>query len=221
MKKLSKIYESLFNETIIDEDYPNSFNMEEFKSLTSFNKRIKYCEINLTKISSGSGRIVYQIDDTKVLKLAKNKKGIAQCEVEEEYSNYDEVKYITAQVYDSHPNSLWIEMELAFKLNSKKFENITGYKWNDFVSAMNYENERLRNQGVPKFNGISRELWQEMWDNEDGFPNEMFRFMANFDIPVGDLIRPSSYGIVKRNGEDAVVMIDYGLNNDVYDGYYR
>ena len=45
------------------EDYPASFSMEEFKKLTSFAKRIAYCEEHLQRISSGSSRIVYKIDD--------------------------------------------------------------------------------------------------------------------------------------------------------------
>lgn len=49
-------------EELMDEDYPSSFDMEHFKSLTSFNKRIQYCKENLKRISSGSGRIVYMID---------------------------------------------------------------------------------------------------------------------------------------------------------------
>lgn len=58
--------------------YPETFNMEEFKSISRFASRIKYCETHLQRISSGSGRIVYKIDDEKVLKLAKNPKGVAQ-----------------------------------------------------------------------------------------------------------------------------------------------
>ena len=42
----------------------------------------------------------------------------------------------------------------------------------------------------------------------------------NYDVPVGDLKRLSTYGVVKRNGQDAVVIIDFGLTRDVYDTYY-
>jgi hypothetical protein len=49
--------------------------MDEFKGLITFKDRITYCDNNLKKISSGSGRIVYMIDDIKVLKLSKIVKG--------------------------------------------------------------------------------------------------------------------------------------------------
>ena len=78
MGQLRKYIRKVLKESFIEEDYPSSFDMERFKSLTSFNARIKYCEEHLQRLGSGSSRIVYKIDDKKVLKLAKNKKGISQ-----------------------------------------------------------------------------------------------------------------------------------------------
>jgi hypothetical protein len=75
--KIQSILRESLNKTIIenliDEDYPINFNMDEFKGLITFKDRITYCDNNLKKISSGSGRIVYMIDDIKVLKLSKKK----------------------------------------------------------------------------------------------------------------------------------------------------
>ena len=90
--------------TMLDEEYPQSFNMEEFKTLKSFNARINYCQENLKRISSGSSRIVYMIDDEKVLKLAKNNKGIAQNEVEISYGGDYTLDRIVAEVYESDEN---------------------------------------------------------------------------------------------------------------------
>ena len=62
IKKLLKeslVYEIL--ETMLDEEYPTSWNPEEFKTLTSFAARINYCQQHLKRISSGSSRIVYMI----------------------------------------------------------------------------------------------------------------------------------------------------------------
>lgn len=98
-------------ESLIDEDYPSNFNSEEFKKLKSFNQRVNYCNNNLTRISSGSSRIVYKIDEEKVLKLAKNKKGLAQNEIEISYGNYYDLNDIVAKVFDSDSNNLWVEME--------------------------------------------------------------------------------------------------------------
>jgi hypothetical protein len=208
------------DEHILIEDYPEQFDMDYFKSLPSFRARIKYCEDNLSRISSGSSRIVYKIDDTKVLKLAKNKKGIAQNDVEIEYSKYYDIKDIVAEVFDYEENGLWVEMELATKLTIGKFKQITGLNFKDYgVALHNYAVEH----GVPLMRGkfkykIDKEFMEEMWENE--FSYEILSFIGNYDIPPGDLGRLNTYGVVKRNGEDTIVMIDYGLTSDVYTSYY-
>ena len=81
MKKII-VTEAQYMKIINEMAYPFSFNMDEFKMLKTFAARIKYCQARLQRISSGSSRIVYKIDSEKVLKLAKNRKGIAQNEAE-------------------------------------------------------------------------------------------------------------------------------------------
>ena len=57
-KNNKKYISKVLREEIIDEDYPQSWDIEEFKKLKSFNARIKYCNQHLTRISSGSSRVV-------------------------------------------------------------------------------------------------------------------------------------------------------------------
>jgi GNAT superfamily N-acetyltransferase len=207
-----------FLENELNEDYPSSFNMDEFKKLKSFNQRINYCEENLQRISSGSSRIVYKIDDEKVLKLAKNKKGLAQNEVESEFSGYYDISDIVARVFDVDPDNLWIEMELARKLTKGNFKQITGFNWEDYVKVIhNYSVERLDDGRGFKYD-IDKSIVEEMWENE--FTYEMLTFIGSYDVPIGDLKKISTYGVVKRGGQDSIVMIDYGLTSDVYDSYY-
>lgn len=86
-KRLSESLTHKLIESYLEEDYPTNFDLDEFSKLTSFNKRIQYCKERLKRISSGSSRIVYMVDDTKVLKIAKNQKGLAQIEVEADWVN--------------------------------------------------------------------------------------------------------------------------------------
>lgn len=207
-------------EDLIDEDYPISFDFEEFKSLTSFAARIRYCEEHLQRISSGSSRIVYKIDNEKVLKLAKNKKGLAQNEIEASYSNDNLIGDIVAKVFDYHQDDLWIEMELARRMSKSDFKRITGFNWDDYITAIwNYGKQvnPQRTRGLQK-KPMEKEIEEAMW--EDEFIYDMFQFIGNFDIPVGDLTRTNSYGIVKRDASEEVVLIDYGLTHEVYDSYY-
>jgi len=216
-KKLNEnlVFELIDN--MVDEEYPQSFNIEEFKTLRSFNKRIQYCQEHLKRISSGSSRIVYMVDNEKVLKLAKNNKGLAQNEIEIEYGGYYDISDIVAKIFDYDENNLWVEMELARKVTKPIFKMVTGYSFEDYSKA-------IYNYGIDSGNGrgskydIDKNIVEDMWENE--FTYGIFSFIGDYGLPTGDFLRLSSYGLVKRDGKDTIVMIDYGLNNDVYQSYY-
>lgn len=208
----------------IEEDYPQSWDAEEFKSLTSFNARKKYAEEHLTKINSGSSRIVYKIDDEKVLKLAKNKKGIAQYEVEislnEDY--YLASMDILAPLYSYDEDSaLWVEMALAKKFTASMAKKYIGLSFRDFQEFLNwsvslFDSRRYYDESkVEKFEEI-------VYENPDDyeFASSMHEYVINYQPIIGDLLRTSTYGVVKINSEDEIRIIDYGLNKDVYDSYY-
>jgi hypothetical protein len=212
MKIFNLIVEEFDN--YIEEDYPASFDMEEFKSLKSFNKRIKYCEEHLSRISSGSGRIVYKIDDEKALKLAKNKKGVAQNDVEVDYSQDNYINHLFAETYEFHPDFLWLEMEYCKKLNFRRFKELTGVDFRAYSNMILYEKERITSRSS-RLKIPQPENYDELIENE--FIFDVVDYMASYDIPAGDLTRMSTYG---ENSDSEVVIIDYGLTQEVYDDYY-
>jgi mRNA-degrading endonuclease RelE of RelBE toxin-antitoxin system len=218
MKNIRTLIREFVQESDLLEDYPASFDMEVFKSLKSHAGRNRYAQEHLQRLSSGSSRIVYKIDDEKVLKLAKNDKGVAQNEVEIEYGQYGDLSGILAKIFDyDEQNHLWVEMELAKKVNASDFKNLVGYKFTDIQTA-------IHNYGIDSGNGRGRkqemdsELLDSMWENE--FMYEIFDYIGNYGVPPGDLMRLSSYGLVKRDGKHQIVIIDYGLTHDVYSSYY-
>jgi hypothetical protein len=213
---MKRYIQKLLRENLVGEDYPSSWNIEEFKKLNSFTKRVEYCNTHLKRLAAGSSRIVYMVDNEKVLKLAKNKKGLAQNEVEIEYGNYYDLSGIVAKVFESDENNLWVEMELAKKVTPNIFKNVVGVSFDEYTNAMKYN--YFTNIKPNRYPTAKPENMDEMWDNE--FVYEMLSFMSNYDIPVGDLGRLSTYGLVNRDGSDTIVMIDYGLTNDVYGTYY-
>lgn len=212
-----KVFETI--ESLIGEDYPSSFSIDEFKHLSTFKERIKYCQQHLKRISSGSGRIVYKIDDEKVLKLAKNKKGIAQIDVEVDYSKERMLKDVVANIFNYHEDYLWVEMELARKLTEKKFLKITGLDWTLFTKVLfNYDIDANNPRREAYKYNIDPDVKEQVWENE--FAVGILDLIGTFHMPAGDLMKLNSYGIVQRNGEDHVILIDYGLTSDVYDSYY-
>jgi hypothetical protein len=203
----------------IKEAYPTGFSMEEFQNIRSFAGKKKYADLHLKRLSSGSSRIVYQVDNEKVLKIAKNKKGLAQNSIEGDWSiqQHD----IAAKVYEideDNPHPFWVEMELAIPLarNRKRFEKLIGANQEDLHYYLMDVNTRLTGKGWYE---APRSLKEKMEENE--WVQELVSLAVNYDMPVpGDLDRLSSYGEVKRNGKSVAVLIDFGLTRGVYTEYY-
>lgn len=204
----------------MDEDYPTTWDVDSFKTLRSFTQRVKYCQENLQRISSGSSRIVYKIDDTKVLKLAKNKKGIAQNETEIQWKDDGYYGNILANVHDFHPDGLWVEMELARKVTPNIFKGLMQFSFDEYGRFIMAEMKYV-GQMKEKYMGTLKD--RELLDNSE-FAERVINFMhdnSNNLDGIGDFTRLSSYGVVKRDGEDKIVIIDFGLTSDVYDSYYK
>lgn len=210
------IREFLIEETELKESYPSSWNIEEFKRLKTFNARIQYCQQHLRRISSGTSRIVYMVDNTKVLKLAKNTKGIAQNQVEIDLSNDYLWDQVVAEIYDYDENGLWLEMALAKKVTENVFKNIVGISFQDYCQALTYHFGQ--NNHNKKFPVSKPDNMDDMWSND--FALSMLTIMTDYDLPLGDLCKLNSYGVVGEGGNQRIVMIDYGLTNDVYSSYY-
>lgn len=216
---IKKLLRESLSQPIV-EDYPTNFDIKEFSKLTSFNSRIKYCQERLKRIGSGSARIVYQIDDTKVLKIAKNAKGLAQNEVEISHSQYDDLSEITANVFNYNQDNLWLEMELASKVTPAIFQQVTGFSFDDYCAAVhNYGNRDTNPSSRGYYNKkVDPEIVDLMWGDE--FVRDIFSYIADYNIPVGDFQVLTSYGLVKRNGVDTIVMVDFGLDSDVCASFY-
>lgn len=209
-------------ETLL-EDYPSHFDMEHFKSLTSFKDRIAYCQENLKKIAAGTSRIVYKIDDTKVLKLAKNNKGIAQNKIEYDLNGRNDwYAGILADVLDTDGNGLWVEMELAIPAKNSDFEKYLGYDLDVILDYLEYmywmyikhDKERA------EFTKPDDSTMEDIVEHQDGFVGELVNMMAEHKINPADFGKKSSYGVVNREGHPTLVLIDFGLTDEVYGTYY-
>lgn len=216
-KQLNKDITNRLVEQLMDEDYPSTFDMEHFKTLTKFAQRVAYCKDHLQRISSGSSRIVYLVDDKMVLKLAKNQKGVAQCETEIQWGGDSYFDEILARTIEYHPDGLWVEMELAKKVKKSDFSVIESINFDEFGKYLkNFELENNGKRPMYSMTDAHKEIL-----NENPFTQTICEFMVNTSSPAGDLMRLNSYGIVNRNGEDIIVIIDFGLTHDIYDEYYK
>ena len=191
--------------------------LPEFLNINSYAGRMRYADQNLQRIGSGTGRAVFDIDGEKVLKLAKNAKGVAQNGAEGGAGYYRDTQHIVTEVFDSADDDTWIISEQAKKVGEKRIKELTGIpSLNDLFYFL--RNTVSENNGKGKIFSQSQEMVDFMWENE--FASDLIDFVVNYGQTPGDMGRPSTYGEVIRNGQPTIVLTDYGLNDEVYDTHY-
>jgi hypothetical protein len=205
----------------VSEDYPASFNKQVFYGLKSFAARLKYCSDHLPKIAAGSGRVVFKIDEQTVLKLAKNPKGIAQNLQEAQIGRDSYFSSIVAQVINYDQDDKWIESELAKKVTPTRFKQLVGVDINTAGSylRMREDENKPKRGGYGYSHGLAPELIEQLHENE--FLVGVVDLMFNFNIMAADFTRLSSYGEVNREGHPTIVLVDYGLSDEVWQDHYE
>lgn len=206
--------------------YPINFNLEEFSRIPTFSGRKKYCDERLQKIGTGSSRIVYRVDDEKALKIAKNKKGIAQNEHEADWgrNNYD----IFAKIYEADENNYtWIEMELASKIKPSDFKRLVDVSWAEVCLTIEYIYDIYKPNKNPyyvkRYNSDLMEKFmnEEVYSEKNEFLFNLYGYMTDYQpMMINDWTRIANWGIVERNGQELPVIIDDGLDELIYKTYY-
>jgi superfamily II DNA or RNA helicase len=186
------------------------FSLDTLSSLKTFLERIRYCDANLKKLGAGSSRIVYSYNEKTVLKLAKNSSGISQNSAENDYIKQ---KYsCMAKVKKADPEDKWILMEAATKAKERDFLRLMGVPFTLFQEFMRFKD--AENSGKRPKNTFSPEDFRKLSSNKT--LQELQNLILDFDMPIGDLLRTSSWGIVQRNKKEKLVVIDYGFDRDAY-----
>lgn len=191
--------------------------LDDFEEIGSFAGKIQAANQNLQRIGSGSGRAVYDIDGTKVLKVAKNQKGVAQNEVEASVANYSDTEHILTRVFESSDDDTWLVAEKAKKVSEKRIKELTGIP-SLSVLHVYLVNSRREIRGGRRMFFVDDTIKEQLDENE--FVQNLLEFSENYGYHTGDWGKASSYGEVLRDGQPIIVLSDYGLNDEVYDIYY-
>lgn len=228
--KLLKLYDLLLesvdrdmfedvDESQLSEDYPVNFDIFQFKNIRSYAEKLRYAKEHLgNPIGKGSSRSVYRVDTYKVLKLAMNKKGVAQNEVEINWGGDSYYAQVLADVFDyDRDNHYWVEMEVAFKPKKSDFTKLWNIKFDDLQFYLG--NKREENRGRRGRWYIDPEVKNRM--NENEHVQLLLSFMYDSDATPGDLSKLNSWGLVRRQDGENLVLIDFGLTNEVYESYYK
>lgn len=192
---------------------PDDWDGAMYNERVPFARRVKYAQERAKKLGTGSSRIAfvipYQGRDT-VLKIAKNRKGMAQNEVEAQHLNdYYLVGldlFIPLIDYDEQNETpTWIHTEMAQKAREADFVKACGGTLNDLLAyASKYHGRQWHGGDASKV------------DEESELAQAMVDYVGNYDANIADYRNIKNWGIY--NGRP--VIIDAGYNNDVHDLYF-
>lgn len=204
----------------INEANNGNFSFNTLTSISTFSKRIDYCKQTLgNPIGNGSSRMVFQISDERVLKIAKNKKGIAQNEVEGDYGKqqYD----IFPKLFNVDDDYIFLETEYVLPCKKEDFPQalgITFEEYKDFIFCC--YNSYARN-GKELHTRMSNERYIELLDNNENL-SAINTYLADYQLEtIGDLLYLRNLGLTMRDGELRIVILDDGLSDEVYNSYYK
>lgn len=215
---LQQLIKENLNKITVNEAMMDGFSFETLTSLSSYKKRIDYCKQMLGQpIGNGSSRIVFQISDERVLKVAKNQKGIAQNEAEGEWGkqNYD----IFPTLYNVDDNYIFLETEYVLPCKKEDFQQVLGISFEEFKDFIKcaYNSYARR----PLYTNMSQERYVELLENNENLYS-INTYLADYQLEnVADLLRLANLGLVRRNGEERIVILDDGLTEEIFNTYYR
>lgn len=203
---------------LLKEAASESFSLNELSNIKSFKDRYKYCIQQLGPTQGrGSSRVVFQIDDNKVLKLALNEKGIAQNQAEDD--RYLQSIGVSPKIFDNDSNYKWLVSEYVLPAKKQDFKECVGISFEDFcgfiqASFRNRWGKKTYGYVLDEYDYISLCEYNETCNVFDDY-------IGNYDPPMGDLLRIVNYGMVKRGSSTDIVLLDSGLTHEIWNNYYR
>lgn len=202
---------------VLKEATDGNFSTDELNQQRSFAAKMRYCQQHLGQhVGRGSSRIVYQIDDEKVLKLAFNEKGIAQNQ-EESYGYKQRYDFIP-KIFETDNDYQWIICEYVLPAKKSDFKYCLGISWDEFDDFVNTVFSQFSRYYIG--HDLDYEEMGQMAENNEMLW-ELKEYIENMQLVNNDITRISNWGLAKRNGNAYLVFLDHGLSDSVYNQYYK
>lgn len=211
---------------LIKEAQSDTFSYETLASLKSFNARIKYCKQELGfPIGKGTSRMCFQLSDEWILKLAINPKGIVQNEHEATRDYYKDQMGIFAKVdYDlsDEENHLWVVSEYVLPAKERDFKECYGLSFGTFVAFVGKCIDNFSYRRRQFFARMSDEEFERILEeHQDDLFGQIYDYIGNYGIHHGDFMVLRNLGLVMRDGEPQIVILDDGVDDDILKQYYN
>jgi len=179
----------------IKQSFGTRFNLETFKNIDNIHVLNSYAKRFLNKLGQGSSRAAYLLSGRYVLKIAINKKGLAQNETEASVYTNPKTKEVVAKIHDYDHDYKWLISDVVNPIKSEEeFEQISGEPWQEFIDGV--------------------------WDDDK--PQTLLSIAARStvksnDLMFGDVDNVEHWG---KTPDGRVVLLDYGFTGEVFDKYY-
>jgi hypothetical protein len=206
---------------------PNDWDESALGHGKTFANRVAYAKERAAKLGTGSSRVAFTVEDggrPTALKIAKNKKGLAQNEAEVEILNDNYVKNLGIVIpiidYDKkNPQPTWVQTEVAKKASEsalckimkcgKTLFHLTGYT----EMLLGNPNSWEAKQAYAHMKTLSDDdagIFQE-------YGQRLAELISSTSLQPGDFSRAQNWGLYNGNP----VIIDVGYTETVKDMYWN
>lgn len=217
--------ERVWEEEVNEMALPTDWDPTELGHDKTFKSRLEYAKNRAPKLGGGSSRIAFTIPDNgrpTVLKIAKNKKGLAQNEAEVDILTDGYIKNLDIVIplidYDKvNEQPIWLQTELAQKASEKQLCDImksgkylfhlTTYASSLIGNPDGWAMGRVR-EHLKSLSSEDLEIFKE-------YASEIATLLQATNLKYGDLDRAANWGLYKGRP----VIIDLGFTDSVAELY--
>ncbi len=206
---------------------------EEWNTKDPFRAMIRAAKkFGLEEFGMGSSRFVFNLKNGKVLKIARNSKGLEQNKLEAVAGRDPHVHSILASVYDASPEYAWLVAEFVNPLEDGEYktaERVCGVAWSDVRRVLGLSNKAEVESTVSQ---VTKKLEPEESRNSKAkgrtgsgcptgkeFLESLGSFLGRYSgMLTGDIEKLSSWGV---NDKGCLVLLDYGITRKKFEELYK
>ena len=208
------------HEILAESPIPDDWDQNLYAEKSSFKNRLAYARERAKRLGAGSSRVAFEIDykgRPTVLKLAMNKRGIAQISEESTIlgDGYIQTMKKTIPIIDyDDVRYTWIHTELAQKVNEQQLCRYFNVR--SLVQLVGleekYSNSPInRNRAQAAFNQITRNFTDDQLEHLEDWVGFFHTLRVDFNVELTDCKAVDNWGMYQGRP----VLIDLGYTSSV------